>query len=68
MVLLPLGLEQLALGEKGLVGLLLLVLKLEPVHSFMEFHGMLQDHDYKHLLGSRVRQIALVDEGSNAGV
>ena len=67
LVLLIPGLEPLAVAEKGLVGQLVLVLKLDPVPGFMKFDGMLEDHDF-NLLGFEVREFALVDEGSNAGV
>ena len=39
------GLKQLAVREKGLVGQLGLVLGVYPVPGFMESHAMLQDHD-----------------------
>ena len=54
--------------EKGLVGQLAVVLKLDPVPGFVEYHCMLQDHDFKHLLGFGVREFALVDEGSDVAV
>ena len=52
--LLTVGLEQLALGEKRLIGELGLVLELDPVPCLMVFHCMLQDHEFEHLLGFKV--------------
>ena len=57
-----------ALGEKGLVGQLGLVLGLDPVLGFMLSHCMLKDHDFEHLLSFRVGEFTLVDEGGDMGV
>ena len=60
--LLKVGLEQLAMGEKSLVGELELVLEPDPVPCLMVSHCMLQDHEIKHLLGFGVREFTLGDE------
>ena len=66
--LLTARLEQLAVGEKSLVGELGLVLEPDPVPCLMVSCSMLQDHEFKHLLGFGVRKFTLVDEGCDMGV
>ena len=48
LVMLMLGLEQFAVGRKGLVGELGLVLEPGPVPGLMVSNSMLQDHDFEH--------------------
>ena len=50
LVLLVLGLEQLAMGKKGLVGKLGLVSEPDPVPGFVVPHCMLQDHDNESIV------------------
>ena len=61
------GLEQLAIGEKSLVGELGLVLEPDPAPCLVVLHCMLQ-HEFQHLLGFGVREFTLEDEGSDMGV
>ena len=59
-------LKQITLGKKGLVCELVMVLEVDPVSGFIVSHCMLQDHDFKHLLGLRVGEFALGSEGAYA--
>ena len=54
-------------GKKGLVGELRLVLEMDPVSCIMVLHCMLQDHDFKHLLGLGMREFTKGDEGRYMG-
>ena len=67
LVLLTLGLNQLAVGEEHPVGQLGLVLEPDSVPCLMVLHSMLQDHEWKHPLGFGVREFALGDE-CDAGI
>ena len=40
---------------------------MDPVSGLMVSHCMLQDHDFKHLLGLGMREFALGDEGGYMG-
>ena len=53
--------------EKGLVGELGLVLKLDPVPGLMVLHSMLQDHDFKHFLGFGMGELAHSDDVGSVG-
>ena len=55
------------MSEKGLVGELGLGLEPYPVSGLTVLHFMLQDHDFKHFLGLRVREFALGEEVSDMG-
>ena len=56
------------MGQKGLVSQLGLVLEPDLVPGFMVPHSVLQEHDFEHILGFRVREFTLDDEGGNAGI
>ena len=67
LILLTPRLEQLTLDKKALVSELGLVLELDPVSGLMASHCMLQDHDFKHLLGLWVGKLTVGKEGTDAG-
>ena len=66
-MLLTVGLKEPSLGEKILVGELELVLEPDPVPCLLVSHSRLQNHEFKHLMGSQVRSFAQGDEGSGMG-
>ena len=55
------------MGKKGLVGELGLIPETDPVSGLIISHCMLQDHDFKHLLGLGMREFTLADKGGYAG-
>ena len=59
--------QEAYIGQEGLVYDLRLVLELDPVSALKVLHCMLQDHDFKHLLGLGVGKLTLGDEGADAG-
>ena len=54
--------------EESLLGELGLILELDPVPCLVVLHSVLQDHKFKHLLGFRVKEFTLEDEGIDMGV
>ena len=62
------GLKQLAVGEKNLVGELGLVLELDPVPCLMVKHCALQEHEFWHLFGFGVREFTMGDDSSDMGI
>ena len=60
--------KQLAMGEKGFVGKLGLVLEPDPVPGFMVPQCMLKGHDFEHLLSFVMGELTLVDESRYVGV
>ena len=66
-MLLTVALKQFALGEKGLVCELGLVLEPDPIPGLTVLHYKLQDDDLRHFLSFWVGELALGDGDGYAG-
>ena len=61
LIVLTVGLKQFAVGKKGLVSGLPLVLLQDTITDIVITHHMLQEHYLQGLLGFHVSEFAIVD-------